>query len=459
MGGAERKNILLQCLQQLEKCGIIIECLTFDGAASNISMARNLGCSFDTENFKPYFLHPSDHHEVSVFFDVCHMLKLVRNAFGDKKYFTDIDGWGVKYSFISKLHELQSSTGLHMSNKLRAAHINYKKKIMNVKLAAQMLSDSVAGALEFCHKENIPGFEDALLTARFVRTFNRLFDIFNSRNLLASCFKAPLSSENINSVLQQLELDFKYIQSLKCPSSGKLMTSTNRKTGFLGFLIAIFNIKRLFYRLNQKILCTYKFSQDHLELFFSKIRSHCGHNNNPTALQFESSYKRLLIHNELKEVTTGNCTPLVEMSILTVSSVTQKKSIPLSKQLVQQLNRENSRLIAEEEPINFEIDQDCESSVSSNVQEHHTFYRNVVAYMAGYVVRKIRKVLNCEVCVSALTEDDSLISSSDWLHYTRFKDMGGLLYPSKDVKICIQCEKQFKANVHSNLSQINVLQL
>ena len=316
---------------------------------------------------------------------------------------------------------------------------------MNVKLAAQMLSDSVAGALEFCHKENIPGFKDALPTARFVRTFNRLFDIFNSRNLLASCFKAPLSSENINSVLQQLELDFKYIQSLKCPSSGKLMTSTNRKTGFLGFLIAIFNI--------------YKFSQEHLELFFSKIRNHCGHNNNPTALQFESSYKRLLIHNELKEVTTGNCTPLVEMSILTVSTVTQKKSIPLSKQLVQQLNRENSRLIAEEEPINFEIDQDCESGVSSNVQEHHTFYGNVVAYMAGYVVRKIRKVMNCEVCVSALTEDDSLISSSDWLHYTRFKDMGGLLYPSKDVKICIQCEKQFKANVHSNLSQINVLQL
>ena len=140
-------------------------------------MARNLGCSFDTENFKPYFLHPSDHHEVSVFFDVYHMLKLVRNAFGDKKYLADIDGCEVKYSLISKLHELQRSTRLYMSNKLRAAYVNYKK-IMNVKLAAQSLSDSVAGALEFCHKENIPGFEDALSTASFVRTFNRLFDIW-----------------------------------------------------------------------------------------------------------------------------------------------------------------------------------------------------------------------------------------------------------------------------------------
>ena len=276
---------------------------------------------------------------------------------------------------------------------------------------------------------------------------------------LATIFKAPLSSGNIKSVSEQLELDFQYIRSLRCPSSGKPITSTNRKTGFIGFLIAIFNIKRLFDRLNIDFLCTYKISQDHLELFFSKIRSHCGHNNNPTALQFESSYKRLLIHNELKEIKTGNCTPLVEMSILTVSSVTQKKSDALSKQLIQQINRETSRLLTEE-PVDFEIDEECETYLTSNFRNHHTFYSNVVAYMAGYVARKLRKSLNCEVCVSALTEDDSLIARNDWLHFIRFKDNGGLLYPSPDVvKICIQCEKQFKANVHANLSQVKVLRL
>ena len=38
--------------------------------------------------------------------------------------------------------------------------------------------------------------------------------------------------------------------------------------------------------------------------------------------------------------------------------------------------------------------------------------------------------------------------------------MGGLSYPSKDVvKVCLQCEKQFKANVQDNLSQVNVLHL
>jgi len=38
-----------------------------------------------------------------------------------------------------------------------------------------------------------------------------------------------------------------------------------------------------------KYLLTYKFSQDHIELFFGAVRSTGGFNNNPTA------YKRLLM--------------------------------------------------------------------------------------------------------------------------------------------------------------------
>ena len=116
-------------------------------------------------------------------------------------------------------------------------------------LLLKCLSDSVAGELEFCQKENIPGFEDTLPTVKFLKTFNRLFDIFNSKNLFAPSFKASLTLNNINSSLEQLKVDFQYIHHLRCPSSGNLMISTNRKTGFLGFLIAIHNIERLFFRM------------------------------------------------------------------------------------------------------------------------------------------------------------------------------------------------------------------
>jgi hypothetical protein len=59
-------------------------------------------------------------------------------------------------------------------------------------------------------------------------------------------------------------------------------------------------------------------SQDHLELFFSAIRSALGYNNNPTAKQFSAAYKQLLIRHEIKGV-GGNCLPLDSTSILYVT--------------------------------------------------------------------------------------------------------------------------------------------
>lgn len=44
-----------------------------------------------------------------------------------------------------------------------------------------------------------------------------------------------------------------------------------------------------------KYILTYKFSQDHVELLFSKIRSRHGYNNNPNALQFQHCYATHII--------------------------------------------------------------------------------------------------------------------------------------------------------------------
>lgn len=55
---------------------------------------------------------------------------------------------------------------------------------MKVKLATQLLSNSVADALKYC--ENILGLDDFHScgpTIKFIRMFNSAFDILNSRNL------------------------------------------------------------------------------------------------------------------------------------------------------------------------------------------------------------------------------------------------------------------------------------
>jgi len=43
-----------------------------------------------------------------------------------------------------------------------------------------------------------------------------------------------------------------------------------------------------------KYMLTYKFSQDHLEIFFSKIRQRFGNNNNPNALELQTALKQIL---------------------------------------------------------------------------------------------------------------------------------------------------------------------
>ena len=39
-----------------------------------------------------------------------------------------------------------------------------------------------------------------------------------------------------------------------------------------------------------------------MEIFFGKIRSHGGFNNNPTSRQFTSANKKIFVHNDIRDV-------------------------------------------------------------------------------------------------------------------------------------------------------------
>lgn len=52
---------------------------------------------------------------------------------------------------------------------------------MNVKLAAQLLSESVAKSLQFCLDEQVNGFYGCEATINFISVFNALFDVMNSK--------------------------------------------------------------------------------------------------------------------------------------------------------------------------------------------------------------------------------------------------------------------------------------
>jgi len=66
------------------------------------------------------------------------------------------------------------------------------------------------------------------------------------------------------------------------------------------------------------LLLSYKLSQDHLETFFSTVRSRCGYNNNPSAKEFKITYKKFLVHHHVSGSQYGNCLP--ESMLKNVSS-------------------------------------------------------------------------------------------------------------------------------------------
>ena len=98
----------------------------------------------------------------------------------------------------------------------------------------------------------------------------------------------------------------KYIRELKL-NDGISLLKSNRKTGFLGFLVCMHSLITLYINLvgcpepQLKFSMSYKVSQDHIELFFSQIRSMGGCNNNPTVRQFSAAYKSILVHNDMQD--------------------------------------------------------------------------------------------------------------------------------------------------------------
>jgi len=375
------------------------------------------------------------------------MLKLVRNTLGDKKSIVDGNGELIKWDYVVNLHKLQEQEGLHLGNRLRSAHIAWEKNKMNVRLAAQLLSESVANSLEFCVKEGLTDFSNCEPTVKFLHMFNKLFDLLNSRNLHGFGFKAPLQEKNIVAMRAFLQEVKGYIMSLKESRNGRSILQSNRKTGFLGFCICIDSVLTHYDFLMSsqfgfKFLCTFKFSQDHLELFFSKIRRMGGCNNNPSARKFIAAYRKLVVHSDLQDVVRGNCLPLDVVPILTASSylLSDVESEPPS---VTQLNMTvtRSRIIDPDDCAVSDHDYTFipTSSLLSSCSE------KIVAYIAGFVVYKLKTALRCESCISALTDD---ASDRDVCRLIKLKSKGSLIFPSEDViNVCITCEKFFRRNV------------
>ena len=468
----DQANLVLKALELAAKADLKVWSVTADGTAVNLTTFETLGCDFSGtyNDMKTSFSHPTTGENVYAICDPCHMLKLARNALADYGSFVDCKGQSVRWKDIKDLQNLQQSAGLNLKNKLSSNHHRFQKHKMNVQLAAQTISSSVADAIEFLEKSpKFPNFEGCLGTVKFIRVIDRLFDMLNSRNPHGQGFKAPLRPHTKDTWEEIFLSSAKYLLSLQTASTtSQLLCNSQRKTFVIGFTACIKSTiamsSQMFSLPNNpfKYLLTYKFSQDHLELLFSCIRSKGGWNNNPNVLQLKYAIRNMLMRNAITASKNANCVDFTGCNNI-IPIFHSKKHIPDEDQ---PQHNEVSESISS---ADTDIDSIC---THLNEDGHGEFLSNVLFYIAGYIVSKLNKKLQCTECKKCLLAQPTEVPanghdySANLYHnagtaasFTTFINRGGLQIPSTSVfRIIEYCERVFKSTAISKIDgqQIHV---
>ena len=157
-------------------------------------------------------------------------------------------------------------------------------------------------------------------------------------------------------------------------------------------------ISRLFSRHNSafEYVLTYKFSQDPLEMFFSKIQSRNGWNNNPNPLQLKWALRALLMKNNIEASKNANC-------------------------IIEDIPSQNSSSCVDD-------------SLKAILDSSAIWKDDVLFYISGFISHSLKKKVKCSECVASLYQ----AADSNYISYgssslTECKAYGDLLIPSMSV--------------------------
>lgn len=182
LSGIEKSNLLRQISTAIHKCGVRIMTVTFDGFSTNLTMCEHLNADFDLS--KPYIYLPDDDRKIYIILDPSHMEKLARNCVAANKFLTVENEQKIEWSFFESLEKFRVEKNFVLTHKLNKKHMQWAQSKMNVRLAVQTLSNSVADSMQYLMDKNVPEFSDASATIKFVRIMNNVFDVMNTKKII-----------------------------------------------------------------------------------------------------------------------------------------------------------------------------------------------------------------------------------------------------------------------------------
>ena len=319
--------LIWECIAGLEiDLDLKVLFITCDGASPNRKFFKLHGDTHFTPN--PYC------PERNVYFisDVPHLLKTARNCFSNSYSHRNSralwrNGKSISWLHVKDLFTHYCDGVLRLCPKLSKAHIELTSfSCMNVRLAAQVLSSTVACALEAKYGEFVSE------TVGFIRVLNKFFDVMNTQSLDEWKAKRNVDLKPFESVddvrLVWLQTEFlNYFETWKLmvqeregdfskTDRNKMMLSYQTLEGISLSTKSIVECVKYMLNVGADFILTRNFNQDKLEQFFGLLRMKGGAMDNPNAHIAGHMINSLrFIHTSQFEDVRGNVRARVEQHI------------------------------------------------------------------------------------------------------------------------------------------------
>lgn len=171
-------------------------------------------------------------------------------------------------------------------------------------------------------------------------------------------------------------------------TKGNFLYCGPKKTFIVGFALcvkSVISVARVLFAAvpTMKFFLTYKISQDHLELLFSKIRNRFGSNNNPNVLQFKSAMKQIMLKNSVDASPSANCIAL---------EIDRSGCIFDLRWSYQRYQQSFLCVMDPSQDDKSEVNEEMLDLGISRLNGHTTLAKdNILYYIAGYVVKCVIK--------------------------------------------------------------------
>lgn len=435
--------LIKEVLTSLIDLGLFPTAMVCDQGSNNRScMSR----SFHVTSKEPWFIFNG--HKIVCFYDSPHLLKNIRTNLKDSGFISS--GHLIQFEHIRQFYLQDTKLPIRQAPKLTEKHFNLKRFMaMNVRLAAQILSHSVAKGVTLCTSFGALPMQ-AQHTADFCDFFDCLFNIFNSRMFKSHRrFNSGIRA-NMKDYWEFLDKAEVYLKNLRSPNHKSLLPCVE------GWLQNISALKLLFALVKQPVILSYRLNQDCVENFFSKIRGMGGHRDHPTCTEFRAAFRNVQLDALTSTSKSSNCEDVgenIEKLLFGLGSFEACRSLPLSdtSESDEQPSSSNSPAVhIPDHQYSF-----CFPQQENNIL--HMQKQNILAYIGGFIVRKVEQLV-CPECAKCLVAQSDLPFHQliNLKNYVPIPGKG-LRKPSRVlVNLLEEAEDCFNGNIDSCIRHKNV---